>query len=432
MLTHFPPADNYCSHANVADIRKSETNFKDKERSAHSLLVYGHGDGGGGPSPAMLEMLTRLQHGVGGLPTIEFRDPNAFFDDCSADSDKLCVWSGELVHFAREMCSSALTLSASCSVADSCARVCGDEQYFEYHRGTYTTQARNKLGNRRAEGLLHDVEFVYSALAAGERHGAAVYPRAQLEQMWRLTLLNQFHDVIPGTSIPEVFADSAVHYAQIQSTGNMLLQSGLRSLLPQRDGAPAAGERTFVAVNTLAVLRREVVELESASGKQLVIAETPACGWAAVSPSAPPADGETVELVDTELGDGRRSLVLRNAHVSASFDERAHLVSLVHLPTGKQAIALDAQRGGGNRFALFLDSPLYWDAWDVDVYHLGTLLARKPCRSTAPHSLMLSPQHTHTQRRATKSVHRRVSRCWSAAHFAPRSRSSSRSATRAH
>lgn len=95
--THFPPADTYCSHANVKDVHFSETNNKDMDRTKHAMLVFGHGDGGGGPNEKMLEMLHFMEDGVGGLPSVTFRDPASFFDKVANDRDRLCTWAGELV-----------------------------------------------------------------------------------------------------------------------------------------------------------------------------------------------------------------------------------------------------------------------------------------------------------------------------------------------
>ena len=99
VLTHFPPADTYCSHATVSDLRKSEINFKDRERSNEAMLVFGHGDGGGGPNPKMIEMLERTKSGVALLPSVTFRSPNDFFDRQTKIQNRLCTWIGELVCF---------------------------------------------------------------------------------------------------------------------------------------------------------------------------------------------------------------------------------------------------------------------------------------------------------------------------------------------
>ena len=165
VLTHFPPADTYNAEATVPELRAAAASYKDHPRSRHSLLVFGHGDGGGGPTAEMLERLRRARD-LAGVPPVEVRDPMAFFDDLEADASDLRTVVGEL--------------------------------YFEYHRGTYTSQAAVKRGNRHGERALQDAETVDALMGSGAA-------KAELDRLWRVLLLNQFHDILPGTSITEVY-----------------------------------------------------------------------------------------------------------------------------------------------------------------------------------------------------------------------------------
>ncbi len=131
VLTHFHPADTYNSMANVKEVLYSMTNYKDLDRSKDAYLLFGFGDGGGGPTVEMLEQVKRMKN-VDGLPRVEMRTANDFFTRLENDGKDLTTWVGEL--------------------------------YFELHRGTYTTQADNKKFNRQSEFMLHDVEFL-SAIA---------------------------------------------------------------------------------------------------------------------------------------------------------------------------------------------------------------------------------------------------------------------------
>jgi alpha-mannosidase len=126
-LAHFPPADTYQSRADVKDVLKTVSQFRDKGRSRQSILLYGHGDGGGGPTEDMLQNLKRMED-VDGIPKVLMSSPQQFFSSITSEKDRLCKWVGEL--------------------------------YLELHRGTYTTQAKLKLENRRGEFLLHDVDFM--------------------------------------------------------------------------------------------------------------------------------------------------------------------------------------------------------------------------------------------------------------------------------
>ncbi|CAI7994927.1 Alpha-mannosidase 2C1 [Geodia barretti] len=108
-LVHFPPADTYESCADVKDVLKTVSQFRDKGRSRQSILLYGHGDGGGGPTEDMLQNLKRMED-VDGLPKVLMSSPQQFFSSLTSEKDRLCKWVGEL--------------------------------YLELHRGTYTTQAK--------------------------------------------------------------------------------------------------------------------------------------------------------------------------------------------------------------------------------------------------------------------------------------------------
>eukprot|EP01116_Phalansterium_solitarium_P008232 TRINITY_DN2178_c0_g1_i3.p1 TRINITY_DN2178_c0_g1~~TRINITY_DN2178_c0_g1_i3.p1 ORF type:complete len:1036 (+),score=353.53 TRINITY_DN2178_c0_g1_i3:2026-5133(+) len=328
VLTHFPPTDTYNAAANVKDTVFHLKNFKDKERCNESMMVFGHGDGGGGPVPIMLENLSRLRD-VDGLPKIQMRNPEEFFERCTADAKDLSIWVGEL--------------------------------YFEYHRGTYTTQARNKLYNRRSELLLRNIEFL--SVAAGIE-----YPADKLLELWKLVLLNQFHDVIPGSSINEVYADSAVHYGQVSAEGGQLLDQALQGLGALKDDAtPVSG--LGLVFNTLAWPRTEVVEAPISGGLQQALVTVPSmgyCDYAGALVEVQPADAATVRQ---ELVSGSDRFILENSLLRASFDSNGHLVSLIDKRLDRESIE-PSSATGGNQFVMFEDIPMYWDAWDVDVYHL--------------------------------------------------------------
>ena len=220
VLTHFPPADTYNAEGTVAELHYESAAYKDHGRSRHSLLVFGYGDGGGGPTAEMLERLRRARD-VAGLPRTTVRSPVEFFDALERDAHDLRTVVGEL--------------------------------YFELHRGTYTSQAAIKRANRRCEGALHDAELL--AALAGD-----AYPREQLTTLWQTLLLNQFHDILPGTSITEVNVRSRADLAQVEAGAEAIC-------------AAVLGEGD-VPFNPRAFARREVVEHDGS----LVMVDLPPCG----------------------------------------------------------------------------------------------------------------------------------------------------------
>src|SRR5439155_6830199 len=175
--------------------------------------------------------------------------------------------------------------------------------------------------NRRCEAALHDAEFLSCV------HPAEDYPRAELDRLWKLLLLNQFHDILPGSSIRLAVEEAERDLAEVLA--------GANALCPDGDAL----------VNTIGCARREVVD-----GRMV---EAPPFGAGAV-----------VEAGDEVHVDG---LVLENALLRAELSADGSLRSLVHKPTGREALARP-----GNRLELYEDRPLEFDAWDIDPFHLET------------------------------------------------------------
>uniref|UniRef100_A0A8C7GFJ3 alpha-mannosidase n=1 Tax=Oncorhynchus kisutch TaxID=8019 RepID=A0A8C7GFJ3_ONCKI len=325
VLTHFPPGNSYEMKGKVEDLVNTVKNNKDKGRANHSAALFGFGDGGGGPTQLMLDRLDRVQD-TDGLPRVQMSSPDRLFSELEADSSLLCTWTGEL--------------------------------FLELHNGTYTTQAQIKLGNRRCETLLHDVEVASSlALCLNKTFQ---YPSEPLQVLWRQLLLNQFHDVIPGTCIEMVVEDAMRYYQDIRTVGTRLL----------RDSDSTA---TSVAVlNTLPWERTEVLPLTGGGD---------ATGQDAL-------DGAAVELFE-DLGNqifmfspstcfngygynigGVTEIQCWSHTLTHTHSENETVLSLSLC--SREAISHGCS---GNQFVLFDDVPLYWDAWDVMDYHLQT---RKP------------------------------------------------------
>ena len=298
VIAHFPPADTYNAEATVPELRRAARDFKDHERSARSLLVFGWGDGGGGPTAEMLETLARVED-LQGVPRTTIGDPEAFFGEL-AESE----WP-EVV----------------------------GELYFEYHRGTYTTQARTKRASRRAERALHDAELL--AAVAGEPAG--------LEEAWQTLLLNHFHDILPGSSIGEVHARAERDLAEVEAA--------------RGGGAgPAAAAR-----------RREHHRGSAAGGGARgsgVIAEAPPCG---IGRFAEPRGEATVEA-------GDEAFTLDNGILRAVLGRDGTLRSLV--VGGREAMAAP-----GNVLELYDDRPTDFEAWDLDPFHLETRADCPPATS---------------------------------------------------
>jgi alpha-mannosidase len=308
VLTHFPPADGYNAMETVGGeiewIRRNALNYRDHDRSHEGLMMYGFGDGGGGPTKAMLEILRRAED-LQGLPRTAQRTSAEFFARLEADLTDRPTLVGEL--------------------------------YFELHRGTYTSQALIKKNNRRAEQLLHDLEFL--AAARGEEYSE------ELRALWKIVLLNQFHDILPGSSIEFVYDDSAKQFEEVFARGEKLLRE-------------YSGEGD-VPLNTTPFARAEVIEQNG----ELVFVS-----------AAPFANGAIATTEDeVRLAHKGDEIVLENQFLRAAFNRGGRLTSLVEKASGRESL-----EGEANIFEIYDDHPTNYDAWDVDPFHLET---GKACES---------------------------------------------------
>ncbi|XP_060891398.1 alpha-mannosidase 2C1 [Labrus mixtus] len=359
VLTHFPPGNSYEMKGKVEDLVKTVTNNKDKGRANHSAVLFGFGDGGGGPTQLMLDRLQRVQD-TDGLPKVQTSSPHRLFTQLQSDSALLCTWTGEL--------------------------------FLELHNGTYTTQAQIKRGNRQCETLLHDVEIASSLALCRDR--TFQYPVEKLQELWRLLLLNQFHDVIPGSCIELVVEDALGYYEDIRRDGATLLLDACGALGSKGDSAGV--------FNSLPWTRHEVVQIEDGAGKPgLALVNVPSLGLCPVKDTRPVAPVSV-----TAQADG--TVVMENRILQAVINKDGTLASLCLIDTNSFREAI-SEGCHGNQFVMFDDVPLYWDAWDVMDYHLQTrkpvlevvqpahVLSSDPLRGRVSFTLRISDKSTVTQ-----------------------------------
>lgn len=304
VLAHMPPEGTYNSSANPGAMIHSYDNFAEKKVSNEALVLYGIGDGGGGPNPEHLEMLKR-EKDYRGLPRVKQGYAIDFFNRIQKDYDKLNTWAGEL--------------------------------YFERHQGTYTTQSRNKRYNRRCEQALRDAEL-YSA--AAERIAGIPYPAAKLEEIWKEVLLYQFHDIIPGSSIKRVYDESIARYEVLLAEVNAIAGGALSAL------AEAAGGGKL-AFNSLSFEREEYIE----TAKGYKLAKLPAFGWA--KPKKVKGSGKHDICADTS----ETGTVLENDFVRLIFAADGSVTSVWDKSTRREAL-----RAPGNILTVYEDNE---DAWEV-------------------------------------------------------------------
>ncbi|XP_062819613.1 alpha-mannosidase 2C1 isoform X1 [Anolis carolinensis] len=332
VLAHFPPADSYGLSGRVEEMLKTVKNNRDKGRVNHSAALFGFGDGGGGPTQKMLDRLKRMKD-ADGLPRVQMSSPDRLFSALEKEKAQLCTWVGEL--------------------------------FLELHNGTYTTHGQIKKGNRECERLLHDTEVLGSFVLS--RKSSFRYPSAELQHLWRLLLLNQFHDVLPGSCIQLVAEDAMRYYAEIRSSGAELLKDAMQSLFGDQLGSHEKAGGSILVVNTLPWERTEVIAKAGAGGAEtLALVTVPSMGYCAVQDSLSPRHLVTV----SKEADG--SVIMENGIVRVCLDTMGRVTSLRLIESERGSIP---EGSCANQFVIFDDIPLYWDAWDVMDYHLET---RKP------------------------------------------------------
>jgi alpha-mannosidase len=195
IFTHFPPADTYNAMISPAELHKAESSFLEKGRANTSLLPFGWGNGGGGPTRDMVAGGHR-QKNLEGSPKVEFSSPERFFRTAEEEYKNPPVWVGEL--------------------------------YLEFHRATSTTQAPIKRGNRLAERLMREVEYWWSTASIQK---GVKYPSEEIRKIWHDVLLLQFHDILPGTSIQWVHEEVIGIHESIQSRATSLIEEAVHVLL---------------------------------------------------------------------------------------------------------------------------------------------------------------------------------------------------------
>lgn len=359
VLTHFSPTQEAGSYYSTEarrpttyngactpmEVMTSWFNLQQKETHPEVLMAYGYGDGGGGPTREMQENIRELAQ-FPATPQIKNGRSIDFFRHLEKTAgDSLPTWNGEL--------------------------------YLEFHRGTYTTQAANKRGNRKSEILLHDAEFL-AAWAAQVSDYA--YPHADLTHAWRLLCLNQFHDILPGSSIAEVYADSQADYAAIQTIGQQIKEDALLAL---SDYLP--GETAVIAINPTSFQGRQVGLLPETLDTALI---DPTTGQPLII--QPVEDGTLIELPDIgaygavglvqslrldqskttndtiKIHQTADETILENDLLRIVFDASGDITAIFDKAENRQVLPAGAH---ANVFQAFEDRPMNWDAWDIDIFY---------------------------------------------------------------
>lgn len=291
--------------------------FQQKEYVNDTIVTFGYGDGGGGPTAKMLENERRLEYGIPGMPKARMTTAADFLNKAEESFKENCEklrytpkWVGEL--------------------------------YLELHRGTYTSMAKNKKKNRECEFLCQQTEAL--AVFNNVLFGTA-YPAEMFDRNWKILLLNQFHDIIPGSSIKEVYDDSDKDYAKVYDEVGTNQNNYIKAI------ADKVSDRGVFVYNPNSY---KVSAYAEYNGDLIYVEDIPAFGWKVVQPKA--------EQNNIVLGDKS----VETPVYSVKFDDDMNIVSLFDKENNREVAAKGKKL---NQLKIYEDIPKEWDNWEISSYY---------------------------------------------------------------
>lgn len=359
ILTHFITAQNYDGGNNKDfittyngplvpnQIMGTWHRYQNKDINDEVMISYGYGDGGGGPTKEMIENGKRMFYGIPGCPTVNMDFAGNFFkrlNDKVKNNVNLPRWVGEL--------------------------------YLEYHRGTYTSMGKNKRYNRKSELLYGNAEFLsaFNMMIGGK------YQQDMINNGWEMILLNQFHDIIPGSSIKEVYDESWKQYEYILRNGNEVLHDALNNIAKNIN----IEFNSVIAFNTLSFMRDDIAQFEipdgfeavsvvdkngdiipcqiiSDNGKKIAFffaKDVPSKGYKAYK-----IINKNTEIKQNESISKKG---FENKFFKVKLDDNANMISLYD-KVNKREVLKDKERA--NVIQAFEDKPMKFEDWDIDIYY---------------------------------------------------------------
>lgn len=331
IFTYFLTAQNYNKNKPDANyttyngqikpeqVKGAWNRYQQKEYNNETIITFGYGDGGGGPTRDMLMQQRRLEYGIPGLPKTQIS------------------FAGDFLERAEK------NFHINCERLNNTPKWVG-ELYLEFHRGTYTSIAKNKRNNRKSEIMYQNAEqlSVLDMLMLG-----GSYPSGDIKNSWETILLNQFHDIIPGSSIFDVYEDSDKDYKKIMELGNSIISEKLNKLAEniQTDGGTLVYNPTGF----------EADGIVSINGENVYVENIPPMGYK-VCKCMPLTDNGVIVS----------EYKLENKYFTLEFDENYNIVSLYDKTNTKEVVKSDETF---NQLRIFEDIPREYDAWEITDYY---------------------------------------------------------------
>ena len=311
---NFTKGTTYVANTTPQHIAGCYNRFQQKELSRETIITFGFGDGGGGPTTEMLEMARRQKNGIEGLPRAEMGfagDMLKRLEKTIEGNPRLPMWQGEL--------------------------------YLEFHRGTYTSNARNKRNNRMSEFNMLDAELL--SVAAKILHCDEEYPKDRFHGLWEKILVNQFHDIIPGSSIREVYEECDVDYKEI-----LTYLGECRQRKAGEIALRVNTEKKNIVFNPHSFTASGIIK---SKGKTYFAENIPPKGYKAVN-----------------LRSAKPQITVNGRHISTpfyecDFDENMEIARLYDKKNRREVIR---QGETGNQLRIFEDYPDQYDAWEIQEF----------------------------------------------------------------
>ncbi|MBC8142781.1 MAG: alpha-mannosidase, partial [Armatimonadetes bacterium] len=358
----------YRSTTGVEQVRGAVERYRHAGVHGEILYCVGYGDGGGGATREMAEMVARFGCGIAGVPVCDWGRADEFFDRLGANADNLPAWRGEL--------------------------------YLENHRGALTSQGWLKRANRVCETLLRNAE-IFACVA--EIEAGVPYPAEELGAVWRVLLTNQFHDILAGTVIAEAVEDARADFARVAEIGNRVLTDALAAIAARI----VVREDTFVVANpsdilrpsdvvrvtvpatvvkalefgddTGAILPSQFVSVDKKGNRDYLVLLTNvgAMGYQTIGAFKASGAAEETTVTAEVAGDGA---VLENEFARVTVNDHGEVVSFVHKigdgddddPDAVREREVIAHGGRGNVLTVYADAPASYDAWNIDAAALDS------------------------------------------------------------
>ena len=305
----------YNSTIDPAYVRGTWDRFQQKEYTNRIFMTYGYGDGGGGPTKAMLETQRRIARGIPSLPVTQMDTLVPYLEQVKEEFDATCDRTSRKPKWVGEL-------------------------YLEFHRGTYTSIGKVKKSNRYSEFLLGTVE----ALSATHKLLGGDYDSAGLNHWWRKTLHNQFHDILPGSSIKPVYENTDRDYAQIAEYGNQVIREKLDTIASR-----VTTEGGTLVYNPTGFIRNAVL---TQNGYVETDRPVPAFGWTVV-PDTPASCKVSLD-----------GLTAENPYYVVTLNEAGQITRLYDKAARREVLTAK-----GNILTIFEDYPTVYDAWELEDYY---------------------------------------------------------------